>query len=165
MDDNINNNSPTNDNVYDNTNISETGSYDNYASYADELARNEEDASLALLIEQLNHKEQKEANSLTMTLSRIEYGNASSYGQSNESSTSSNHYSVVNGSEGMLTTQTTKDAVDLPPPPSSSSLRGKLKLQGDDIFDDCFGGLGTLPEVDDPYEYYNYATLFDRIDG
>ncbi|PON37854.1 B3 DNA binding domain containing protein [Parasponia andersonii] len=171
-------NSTTNDEAYDNTNniISKTAHYDGssslYASYSYELARDEEDASLALLIEQLNHEEQQEANSLVTTLSsHIEYGttNASSYsyGHSNESSTtSSNHYGVVSGG-GMSSTQstTTIEAVERTPPSSSSSSSvSRVEVhEGEDHLEDFFGGLGTLPEVDDQYVYYNYATLFDRI--
>ncbi|PON61393.1 B3 DNA binding domain containing protein [Trema orientale] len=175
-------NSTTNDDVYDNSNniISKTAHYDSssslsYASYYSyELARDEEDASLALLIEQLNHKEQQEANSLVTTLSsHIEYGtttNASSYsyGHSNESrTTSSNYYGVVSGG-GMSYTQstTTIEAVQQTPPSSSSSSSSLSRVEvheGEDHLDDFFGGLGTLPEVDGQYEYYNYATLFDRI--
>lgn len=174
MEDNNSTSSTTSDEVHDNKNVhSKTSNYDNssYASYAYELSRDEEDASLALLIEQLNHKEQQEANSLVTTLSHIGYDNnnaSSSYGQSNQSSTtthSSNYYYNVVSHEGKSSIQPTSIEVVEPPPqpplPLSSCSKGKV--QGDDHFDDCYGGLGTLPEVDGQYEYYSYATLFDRI--
>ncbi|XP_024029120.1 B3 domain-containing transcription factor LEC2 [Morus notabilis] len=136
------NNSPTSDDTdYSSDKTDQETDYDNlYANFAhDELTRDEDEAFLALLIQQLNHKEQQlEANSL-VTCGRWEESakcDAPSHNYNND---------AVTGQE----------TANKSPPP--------LKIEAaDDHLDDCYGSLGTLPEID-RYRYYSYATLFDRI--
>lgn len=113
--------------------MKDMSTYDMYntTSYSYE-ARDEEEASLALLIEQLEHKELQEANSLE-TLSM------------EPDQPAGDHRHVV-GSYSM-------DSVALEPSSSSSSSRSKNL----DV-NDCYAGLGTLPEVDG----YNYSYLYNQ---
>uniref|UniRef100_A0A803QGN7 Uncharacterized protein n=1 Tax=Cannabis sativa TaxID=3483 RepID=A0A803QGN7_CANSA len=126
-----------------------SGSYD----ALEEVARDEEDVSLALLIEQLNHKEQQEANTLDTTLSHIEYGN------NNDSSSISYNDVVISCSEGMPSSDQTKIEEAVQPAPCQPSPWWR---SFDEHFEDCYGGLDTLPEVGQ-YEYYGTSsTLFDH---
>ncbi|KAF4388806.1 hypothetical protein F8388_018985 [Cannabis sativa] len=126
-----------------------SGSYD----ALEEVARDEEDVSLALLIEQLNHKEQQEANTLDTTLSHIEYGNI------NDSSSISYNDVVISCSEGMHSSDQTKIEEAVQPAPCQPSPWWR---SFDEHFEDCYGGLDTLPEVGQ-YEYYGTSsTLFDH---
>lgn len=101
----------------------------------DIYARDEEEASLALLIEQLKHKEQEGANSL-LTLSTMD------------------HSCLVGGS-----TTTIEPTMSIVEPSSSPSSPSRTKMVDQD-FHDCYTSLGTLPEVGDTYSY-NY--ICDQI--
>lgn len=135
-------NSPTSDKTEYSSNKTEE-TYDGlYAKIANQLSRDEDESSLASIIKQLDQMDQQQqeanSNSATTALSHV-VGSGSGLG-----SGSSSHDHVEGSSAS--TTQPLPDA----------------QLSEDDLFDDCFRGLGSLPEVD-RYSYYSCPSLFDSI--
>ncbi|KAJ9136148.1 hypothetical protein P3X46_033254 [Hevea brasiliensis] len=103
-------------------------------------ARDEEEASLQLLIEQLKHKEQQEANSLVTLSVDI----ASSYRRKEDERI------------GPLNNITSISFYPQPAPAavqSSSSPHSITRILDDHYIDDCYTGLGVLPDVN----RYNFS--------
>lgn len=97
-------------------------------------ARDEEEASLQLLIEQLNHKEQQEANSLVTLSMDI----ASSYRRKEEERLSPfNNLTSIS-----FYSQPAPAAME-----ASSSPHNTMRILDDHYIDDCYSGLDVLPDV------------------
>ncbi|KAF3451456.1 hypothetical protein FNV43_RR07551 [Rhamnella rubrinervis] len=119
-------------NMYDiNNPMKDMSTYDMYNTYE---ARDEEEASLALLIEQLKHKELQDANSL-VTLSMEPQPPA------------------VNNVVGSTTTLPASRRQARKAAEPSSSLSSSPRSKNQDFYD-CYTGLGTLPE--------DYSYIFDH---
>lgn len=100
-------------------------------------ARDEEEANLALLIEQLKHKEQQEAYYNLMTLPMEDFSRQS--GQPNEEGLSNN---------------ITNPGIHHPHMAAPSLTLSKMKNANDHhSADDCFGALDMLPDVNT----YNFS--------
>lgn len=118
--------------------INQNNTY-NYHTQITPQARDEEEASLALLIEQLQHKEQQEAYNL-MALSME--SSSSSYRQLDEASNSTSNNITNTG----IHPYSAEAAAQLP-----SLSRDNISItddhQNNSSTDDCYGGLGMLPDV------------------
>ncbi|KAJ9168818.1 hypothetical protein P3X46_020302 [Hevea brasiliensis] len=97
--------------------------------------RDEEEASLALLIEQLNHKEQQESNSLVTLSMDI----SSSYRHKEEER------------NGPFNNET---SISINPEPAPAAMQPtSMQVVDDHYIDDCYTGLGVLPDVNS----YNFS--------
>ncbi|XP_044462744.1 B3 domain-containing transcription factor LEC2-like isoform X2 [Mangifera indica] len=118
--------------------INQNNTY-NYHTQITPQARDEEEASLALLIEQLQHKEQQEAYNL-MALPME--SSSSSYRQLDEASNSTSNNITNTG----IHPYSAEAAAQLP-----SLSRDNISItddhQNNSSTDDCYGGLGMLPDV------------------
>ncbi|KAJ0082811.1 hypothetical protein Patl1_10676 [Pistacia atlantica] len=111
---------------------------DNYNTQITPQARDEEEASLALLIEQLKHKEQQEAYNLMA----LPMNSASSYRQPDEANDALSNNFTNTGIHPYSAEASIQPA---------SLLNGKISItddhQNNSSTDDCYGGLGMLPDV------------------
>ncbi|XP_068324205.1 B3 domain-containing transcription factor LEC2-like [Pyrus communis] len=110
----------------------------------------EDELSLELLMEQL--KQEQEANVFADALSVIS-ASSSAYMEHEEATTLSNNIADCHMETSTKPPSTLSAGID-PSSSSSSQSRAMVRMVNDDQpeFDDCYKGLGTLPEVD----HYKY---------
>lgn len=109
-------------------------------------SRDEEETSLELLIEQLKHKEQQETNDLMSLPMDAAY----SHRLPEEAK------SFLSDADGVASMETYTPIAATTLQTSSTLLRGKAKSVDDfqlNNFDDCYGGLDMLPDVN----HYNFS--------
>nr|ASV51140.1 TcLec2/glucocorticoid receptor fusion protein [Ti plasmid binary vector pGZ13.0313] len=114
-------------------------------------SRDEEETSLELLIEQLKHKEQQETNDLMSLPMDAAY----SHRLPEEAK------SFLSDADGVASMETYTPIAATTLQTSSTLLRGKAKSVDDfqlNNFDDCYGGLDMLPDVN----HYNFSLVHAR---